>query len=131
MATNLAPPGGGYIANPIFNAVVPIEGPKNVFINVPFSTAAGPYGVDLGQLIRQGLMTCVQTLFVDNSAGSDSVTIQVEGTSQKLVIPPQSQAVVPAFAQKDARFTITSSGSTDVGINFLNVPLPTAVWSAT
>jgi hypothetical protein len=128
MAGPIASSGQGYIADPLFNALVPAEGPKGVPLLAPFSVAAGPYTVDLRQLIEGGQITNIQTVYIDNSQNASPVAFSVQGTGQFSQIPANSQAVLPLFCQKVARLAVQSEGTVDIPFILLNVPMPTAVW---
>lgn len=115
----------------VANALIPKEGPRCVPFVVPFAQAPGPYVIDLQQMVALKRMTVVQSLFVDNSAASTPVTIAVAGSNQEIVCPEGCQGYFPVLTPLTPRFTISSSGSANVNLIFANVPVPSAVWSAT
>lgn len=123
-------PTNGYIANPIYNALVPKEGPKSVPVPLPFATdgANSVYDLDFRNLVDGGQITCVQTVFLDNSKGSAQVVVTVQGTGQQIKCPPNSQGYFPILAAKIARFEVTTAGNANVPSQWINVPMPTAVW---
>ncbi len=123
-------PAQGYIANPIYNALVPAEGPKSVPVNFQFNIdgANTIYDVDFRDLVESGKITVVQTVFIDNSAGGSEVIVTVQGSNQQIKCPANSQGYFPVLSAKIARFAVTTAGSANVPAQFINVPLPTAVW---
>ncbi len=114
---------------PIYNALVPKEGPRCVPFVVPFATAAGPYLVDLQQMVASKRMTVCQSIFIDNTANDSPLTVNVGGSNQNIVCPSEAQGYFPILTPAIPRFTISSEGSGNVQVIFINVPVPAAVWS--
>lgn len=129
MSATLNPvPATGYVANPVFNALVPAEGPKVVTIAFDFSQAR-TFNVDFQELIQSGKLACVASVFVDNSQNTNEILLTVQGTAQPLKIPPNSQGTFPIYALKIARFTIYSASTTALAtMLFSNSTQPLAVW---
>lgn len=127
MSQTIALPAGGYAANPIFNSLMPEEGPKAIAIVVPLSTGTA-FALDFGPAVLNKTVSCIQTIYVDNSNNGSPVSIAVDGNGQVITVPPNSQGYLYVLAQKQARFTVTSSGSADVPMQFLNFPVPQIVW---
>lgn len=123
-------PSASYLDIPIFNALYPKEGAKAVPVPLNFALQAS-YTVDLTILQQKGYMSVFQSVFIDNSQSSQPVTLQVQGSNQKIVCPGNSQGTFPIFVPGSAIFTVSSSGSAYVVLYLSNVPLPSCVWSAT
>lgn len=87
--------------------------------------------LDLTNEIIQNHISQLQGVYIDNSANAQTVTIQVQGTQQKVSIGANRQAYLPLLIPPGQEaFTFTSTGGVLVPLFFLNVPMPTAVWAA-
>lgn len=116
-----------FIDYPVFNALVPSEGPKVVPAQFDF-TIASSYSVDLSDLVFRKYITLVQTLFIYNP-GTEPVTITFDVAGQNIVFPPQSEGYVPVLVTNPPKCTITSvGGASNVGVFFINVPMPSNIW---
>ena len=118
---------GNYPATPIFNALVPREGPKMIPYPVAFPTAAS-FLVDLEQTISQRFMSVVQTLFIDASLCTAPVTIQIEGTLIEIVAEQTTQGYYPVLVPRIPRFVISSTSTQPAVVAFINVPIPSTIW---
>jgi hypothetical protein len=114
---------------PIFNAIVPREGPKALAITAPFTAQNTSFDINLLLTQSQQFMSQVQAVFVDNSANADQVTISTQVLGQTLRIPPGSQAYLPLPVAKNDVLTVATAGEVNVQFIFLNVPVPAAVWA--
>jgi hypothetical protein len=127
MATAIPPAASpGYFANPVFNALVPKEGPKVVPVLLNYSQfgfGSNSFNVDFRDLIEGGQIYCIQSVFIDNWNNATEVDVTVQGTGQVVRCPANSQGVFPVFAQKVARFTVSSTATADVPTFWLNVPV--------
>ena len=121
-AVNAAPT-NGYLANPVFNALVPSEGPRIVTVAFDF-TVAPAYYVDFQLLIQSGKMRCVASCFVDNSANAAELLINVQGTNQTLKVPANAQGTFPLYCIAIPRFTLSTAGSALVTVLFSNSTQP-------
>lgn len=122
-----AAPTNGYVANPVFNALVPSEGPRIVTVAFDF-TAAKAYFVDFQYLTQSGQMRCIASCFVDNSQNGSELLITVQGTSQPLKVPANSQGTFPLYCLAIPRITLATAGSGLVTVLFSNSTQPLAVW---
>jgi hypothetical protein len=112
------------VTNSVDNAV-----PKAVPITLDVSNSKLAI-IDLTQLIQQGRIDGVQTVFVDNTTNSEPFSLQVQGLAQTLIVPPQAQAYLPILARVPTQiicYSLNSSASA-VPLVLLNVPMPAAVW---
>jgi hypothetical protein len=114
---------------PIFNALVPHEGPKALGLVAPFTALLTEFQVNLLLTQSQQFMSMVQAVFVDNSANAATVTISTQTLNQNLIIPPVSQAYLPLLVAKNDVVLVSSLGQVNVGLIFLNIPVPAAVWA--
>jgi hypothetical protein len=103
-------------------------GRQAIHILIDFSLGAS-YALDLSQVQALGKMDSVQTLYVDNSAGTSTLTIQMSLTLQSITIPPLSQAYIPVLQGNPPQMQFTVGGGTPkVNIQLMNFFLPPLVW---
>ena len=121
-------PSGGLIVNPLFTALIPNEGPKGVGLNFDFSVSAS-WLADFQQAVDGGRISGVQSLFVDNWASGQTVTVISLETGHRIEVPPYSQGLFPILTIRLPKIQISSSGTGLAAIYFLNVPVPYATWS--
>lgn len=72
----------------------------------------------------------IQTLFVDNSSGTNAVSIHVQISDQTLYCPAGAQAIFPVFSVGAGIFTFSRVDAGTLKAIFVNVPMTTAIWSA-
>jgi hypothetical protein len=116
------------VPKPVSNFAVPSAkiGPRAVCVPLDFS-AETAYTITLAGLINAGFIGGVQSVFVDNSANPDSLTITTQ-QGQALVVPAASQAYLPLITTTPPDISFTSTGGALVTVQLLNVPMPAAVW---
>lgn len=112
---------------PIFNAQIPPEGPRAVNLLVPFSQGSS-FTSNLLMAQSGKIISQIQALFVDNASNSHTVTITTGVLGQRLIFPSTSAGYVPLLAAKNDILTFSTTGTTDIHIQLINVPVPAAVW---
>lgn len=124
----MAGPSLGQIGNiPIYNALVPKEGPRAIPLTLDFSLQQS-YTIDLTLQQQLKQISLVQTAFVDNTGNGAVLVITSSGTGQNAICPAYSQAMLPLLCSNPPKLTISSTGGVSVGITLLNVPSPPGVW---
>lgn len=113
---------------PINNAQVPKEGPKTIRTLLVFGGGVNSYTVDFGQNQALGQIAFIQGVYVDNSANAQAVSIFCQMTNQVITIQANTQQYVPVLAGTPPQFVVTSGGTANVPIYWLNVPLPADHW---
>jgi len=109
---------------PVSNGYAPAGGPRALPITLDF-TAVASISTDLVQEIEAGVINMVQSIYVDNSANPNALTIIFDQTQQKLVVPANAQGIFPVITPKDApRFVASTNAGAVVGVILLNVPMP-------
>lgn len=112
----------------IFNQDIPCD-----VLAMPFDIAlvsGGTTQVDLTIPTTNGIIPTIQTIFVDNSASSGTLTIQASQTNQVLQVPPLSQAYLPILAPNPPLLTFGAiGGAIAAHIQLMNVPMPIGVWN--
>lgn len=120
-------PSNQFVDYPVFNQLVPKEGPKTVPILFDF-TAQSAYAVDLQNQQSRSFITIVQSVYVRNP-GTVAVTILFDVAGQQVDFPPQSEGYLPVLVSNPPRFTATSvGGASNVQVMLLNVPMPAHIW---
>jgi hypothetical protein len=96
---------------------------------VDLPTLGSPYTLDLTAQIQTGQIDQIQSLYLDNSAGTISCTVDNMVSGQNITIGPGQQAWLPlAAGYAPQRFAIF--GNALVTLIFLNVPMPIAIWDS-
>jgi hypothetical protein len=129
MVTSLNP-NNGYVATQAFNQLVPAEGPKFVTQIVPFlSSGPGAYGIDFTQMVKQGFIALIQSVWVDNTGNASELTISPENTAFVLRVPAATQGWFAVPGVQNPKFIVYSAGTdADVPLMFFNVPVPPQFW---
>ena len=117
---------------PIYDAQIPAEGPKAVPINLDFTSGTGEpsYTLDLNNFQTQGFISMVQTLFIDNSAGTQPIIVTVTAArGQILQAPPGSQGYYPILSPNPAQLQFACSDTSNKAqVILINVGIAPGVW---
>jgi hypothetical protein len=71
----------------------------------------------------------VQALFIDNSLNANSIAATMGGTNQKIIVPGGWQAYIPVLATaSNCSISFTTTGTPLVPVQYLNFPVPLALW---
>lgn len=112
----------------------PGEGSRCVTVIYDWTVLSG-YAEDASQLVSKGLESTVQSVYIDNSGNTQSVTMTVQGTGQVIVCPASSQGIFPLFFTGVPSFNIITTAAgvpTPIAAStrcyFLNFPISPAVW---
>lgn len=121
---------GQFVSVPVFNQLVPDEGPKSLSVNADFN-GIDEYDVELLNLRDLGRLAAIQTVYFDNSLQNVKVQIEDSTTGQRVTLPGLSQGYLPILINKDMQFKLKcSGGSAFCKFVFLNVPMAPYIWSA-
>lgn len=120
---------GNNVSFPVYNALIPKEGPKVLPYTCNFGTNSS-YVIDLQNAQASGKISLVQTVYIDNSLNAQPVTVTSNTTNQKVTAPPYYQGYFPILSQNPPRFTISSAGTVSVGIMLMNIPVQAQSWSS-
>lgn len=120
---------GQFIDVPIFNQLVPNEGPKAIRIVCDFSTT-DTYNVDVTVAQESGIMRAVQTLYIDTSEADQPIVLYSPRTGQRITVLPDRQGYFPFLIPNPPIFDVTSQASVGsiATIIMLNVPMPAQWW---
>lgn len=104
-------------------------GRQAIHVLIDFSLGT-TYQLDLSQIQSQAKLDSVQTLYVDNSANTGTITITMEGvTQQSIILPPNSQGYFPVLQGNPPVLNFTvASGAPVVNIQLMNFFLPPVIW---
>lgn len=122
--------GGVFASIPVFNQLVPNEGPRSIFMEMDFSVS-DEYTFDLQQEIAQKVIWGVQTFYYDNSDNNSDVVFEADVTGQRMTFQARWQGYRPVLVTSPpkGKFT-TSSGSGLFRVLMLNVPMPFGEWNS-
>jgi hypothetical protein len=112
----------------IYNSLMPKEGPKSVNLALDF-TEQTEITVDFTLATMQTVISVVQSLWCDNSQSANEIDFTVENTGQVIRVPAGSMATLPVIAASKPKILVTSASGLIIPVLFLNVPLPSGVWS--
>lgn len=91
----------------------------------------GAVSINTNEVIQQGKIDAIQTVFIDNSGGIVPMTIDVDLSRQHISIPAGHQAIMPLLIPNPNSFVIRSETATPrCNIQLINILLPAYVWSA-
>lgn len=117
---------------PVYNGFWPKEKPKALAVNLDFTQAA-VIPIDLTIAEQEGRFRFVQAVYIDNSANPSPLSLTVSMTQQTVTMPAASQGYLPLLCPNPAKLIASLAtvgvGNTSTIIQFLNFPVPAAVWS--
>jgi len=118
-----------FVDVPIFNQLVPGEGPKAIRAVADFSSVDG-YVVDMTVQQEQGIIKAVQTLYIDTTDADQPVTFVAGRSQQRLTVLPGKQGYFPFLLPNPPVFEVQSAASVGSIVVFimLNVPMACNHW---
>jgi len=118
-----------YVDVPIFNQLVPNEGPKSITAVCDFTTIDS-YGLDLTNAVERAVLKACQTLYIDTSEALQPVTFYIPRTQQRIIVPINRQGYFPFLLPNPPVFEVSSQavGGSKVRFIMLNIPMPCAWW---
>lgn len=119
-----------YVDVPIFNQLVPGEGPKAIRAVLDFSTTDA-FSLDLTNQQESGIIKAVQTLYIDASELLNPVTFTADRTQQRITVMPNTQGYYPFLLPNPPQFNVESQAMLDskIIVHMLNVPMPAQSWA--
>ena len=112
----------------VFNGPFPLEGPKAIPFICQFTGSIGAIPIDFTGIFQRGLITLIQTVFIDNSNNTQETTLVANGTNQTIIAPSQSQGYYNIAVTNPPRFIVSSGGGVNVPMQFLNVAVTSSIW---
>jgi len=98
----------------------PPEGPKTLPVSLPFTSQVTSFTLNTQQLLAQGAMTAFQSLFVNNSNNSQSLSVSVNISGSTVVIPAGECQWVALLAPSNSTITFQSTGAVTVACQITN-----------
>lgn len=116
-------------AVPVWNTLAPINAGKAVMDLLDFSTDSS-IDVSCADEQRGGTVEYVQTLWVDNSINTATLSILVKGTGQVIKVAPKTQGYYSVLSAQEFKATIstTPAASLLVTLGFINVEIEPSYW---
>lgn len=121
--------GGQFAQVPVFNAIIPAEGPKALPVDLDFELA-GSWAIDLSQAFALKVISLIQAVYIDNSKNPNALELSVDSSRHSVTCPPYSQAFFPLLAPKDTKLTVASGLTGRARVFFLNIPVSPQVWGS-
>jgi hypothetical protein len=116
---------------PIYNAQVPLEGPRAIPLTLDFTSVADAT-LDGKPLLDSTKISMVQTIYIDTSATDNALSVTVGNSGQVIKVKGRTQGYYPVFAPNPFAFTFHSAGVADsnlVPVYLLNFPVAPAQWA--
>lgn len=103
------------------------EGPRILpILNLDFGQSDF-YSLDYSNQMKQGRMSMVQTVFIDNSQNDAAVTVMMT-TGQQIVVKGRTQGYYNCLVQDPFKVSFGSPGGARVSIIFCNFQVQPAQW---
>lgn len=103
------------------NLQIPAEGPKAIPLTLDFSVAAS-YTLNLQNVEARTYISQVQSVYLDNSDNTASLTVSMPGTNQKITITPNRQGYFNVSCPNPVVMVFTSQGGVVVQVQLFNFP---------
>jgi len=115
----------------VSNVIVPKNGPKAVPVSLDFSND-GEIDINCEQVISQGKIEYIQTLYVDNADNTNPLTLICSVTRQRLIIKGRAQGYFAILAPNPPVITVSTNQTANliVTIFLLNVPVQAMNWQS-
>ncbi len=89
--------------------------------------AATPFPLDLTMVSVRGFLKSIQSVWVDNSAGSNVLTVTCEGTAQVISVPAGVATFYTILLSRDTpKLAVQRADAGAFSLIFLNVPVPSS-----
>lgn len=116
-----------FVPQPMFNALVPDEGPKGIPILLDFSTAT-ELDIDYQNMQQRGFVSEIQGVWIDTKDAGGAFEIQVSVSGQRVTVPVSRQGYIGLMVPNPPRFKFTCA-SGQVRIILVNFPVNTAIYA--
>lgn len=113
------------------NLTAPAQGGVGIALNMDFTNVNVVQG-DLQQEQSSGVLDYVQSMYLDNSLNTKSISLVIGGTLQTITLKAGQQALLPVIpATGIFRWQATSTGAALlVPVIFSNLPFNPYLWQA-
>lgn len=116
---------------PVSTGKIPKEGPVALPVIYDFSGGTTSYVTDMVFIHQQGRLTMVQTLYLDNSLNNGTLTVSCSVLNQSFTLQPGAQGYFPVLCSGQVKFTVSSAGSVNATVAYINTAISGFQWSAT
>jgi hypothetical protein len=110
---------------------VPNEGPLSISYSINFASGSS-YSTNIVDFLSKGDgfpgLSCIQSLWIDNSQNTSVVSVYFSQTNQTLYIPAQTQGYYPVLSPEKGTIIFSSSGSSIVNVSILNFLAEESQW---
>lgn len=106
------------------------EGQRGIPLTLDF-TAQTAWLLDLKVAQAQAHVSYIQTIYIDNSQNTATLSVSAGTNGQVITIPPKSQAYLPILAVTPPVLRVSTAGGVFIPLQLLNFPVTPCVWNCT
>lgn len=115
------------------NTEKPVAAPTGVQVQMDLKAAigAGPYFFDLATEQFQNTIDFVQSMYLDNGANANALTLVFGGFNYTIKVKANTQGIYPVVCPVvPVRWQVINGAAADITINaiFMNVAIPPFQW---
>jgi hypothetical protein len=114
----------------VYNQMMPNGNIIKTIPQQPQLLANIPFEIDLTNAQSRGVIDQIQSAWIDNSAGTGSLTLNTGVANQAVIVPPGWQGWYPLLVSNPPVITLIASANATPKIQLCNVPMPAASWPA-
>jgi hypothetical protein len=105
------------------NMTLPPEGPRVIPFNLDMAVSQS-HEIDLTELTQSGYISYISGAWIDNADNGEDVTILVNATGQRVIVPANTQMSIPLFSLNPPKFVIEQGAAGDLcRVFFVNFPV--------
>jgi hypothetical protein len=114
---------------PTWNGLVPRFGPKVLMDTLDFASDSS-IDISTAEEQKSGAIEFIQSLWIDNSANSATVTVRIQHTGQVIKVAPKTQGYFPCMAGGEFRATVSTTPAAGllVTVGLCNQNMEPALW---
>lgn len=115
----------------VFNAAgIPVgyglasgQAPKAMSLGKITFAAAGSFDIDLSQYQEADRLRMCQSMWIDNTANPNVLTLTIAGTGQVMKFAPSAAFYTPVLMPVEMQFNLASAGAGSVIAHCMNFPM--------
>ena len=98
-------------------------------VTLVFTASITSISDDLVLENTNGMISAVQTVYIDNSQNQALFVLKLKDSGQQIVVPPYSQGYWPVICWQSVSYTAISYFACSVNVSFLNTAVKQCCWS--
>ena len=111
------------IISPTVFIPIPIDDTQATTIPTNVDLTSGNAQIDLTQLILQGAIFGVRSIFVDNSLNANNLNITMSYSNQNIVVQSKSQGYYPVYGGNYPIFTFSTTPGIIIPVQISNIKI--------